>query len=472
MLRFSFFVILVFGSALNIHSKVESTDGIKVNSILKKSLGKVEGETSVWRGIFSDELLKLHEFIRTEAVDAAKDNDYDTDDYSSDIGGFRADDNAVSGKESQLSYIICVNDFAKWSETMFNSVYNKVFNEITNKKDFHLASSKFTFMRQQVFLSKTNRSCCLAYLSITEANHLMNLNTRVSDENLFDFFIKKYPTVLKIRQGIIDYIYNKTPILSLPDTGKKDEQIDLLVTINSEFLHGDICRMKLKQFNKLEWASMINCEIEKVAEFSKKSVNTFFDSVPNYSKNIEGIMKKIVRRYVYPHSSHNSHRRSLKTQGRDLTNCQHNRSLIHETAVNYRNSFILSGIQKWSKPCFVLLINHLKEFNEILKLSIRPKVIYANYEAKGFIQSGRIYNEPYHDAGLTGKQQTVAIADSGLDDLSCFFEDTSGLYASNLVKRDGTVQMQRRKVIQYVSYADAYDDEGGHGTHVAGKITI
>lgn len=78
--------------------------------------------------------------------------------------------------------------------------------------------------------------------------------------------------------------------------------------------------------------------------------------------------------------------------------------------------------------------------------------------------------EPYTVAGLTGADQIVGVADSGLNDLSCFFYDISGTITS----RNGDLQSYRRKVIQYnvnSQFADAYDDEGGHGTHVSGSIS-
>lgn len=39
------------------------------------------------------------------------------------------------------------------------------------------------------------------------------------------------------------------------------------------------------------------------------------------------------------------------------------------------------------------------------------------------IQSGKDLLEPYRYLGLTGKNQLVGVADSGLNDLSCFFID-------------------------------------------------
>lgn len=64
----------------------------------------------------------------------------------------------------------------------------------------------------------------------------------------------------------------------------------------------------------------------------------------------------------------------------------------------------------------------------------------------------------------------VAQADSGLDDLSCFFINYDGTPTPRSNASDPKTYPERRKVIQYVAYADSRDEDGGHGTHVAGTI--
>ncbi len=84
----------------------------------------------------------------------------------------------------------------------------------------------------------------------------------------------------------------------------------------------------------------------------------------------------------------------------------------------------------------------------------------------------------------SGGGQIAGIADSGLDDSSCFFADDALLtltaaaasavsvpYSASaaagsssskalLTNRTGLLQPERRKVIQYTAYADAIDDQG------------
>ena len=93
--------------------------------------------------------------------------------------------------------------------------------------------------------------------------------------------------------------------------------------------------------------------------------------------------------------------------------------------------------------------------------------------------------EPYRAAGITGKGQICGIADSGLNDLSCFFFDDSTsatapspLYATTpvhhgvLTNRSGIVEPFRRKVIQYIAYADMFDELGTALLHDAFIVAI
>jgi subtilisin family serine protease len=86
------------------------------------------------------------------------------------------------------------------------------------------------------------------------------------------------------------------------------------------------------------------------------------------------------------------------------------------------------------------------------------------------VQGGTLNEEPYREAGLEGQGQICGIADSGVNDLSCFFLDNSGAYPTVTTNRSGVVEPLRRKIIQYVSHADDLDEEGGHGTHVCGTV--
>jgi hypothetical protein len=112
-----------------------------------------------------------------------------------------------------------------------------------------------------------------------------------------------------------------------------------------------------------------------------------------------------------------------------------------------------------------------------------PGINFTDQNA--WIQSGTISNSPYSDMGIMGEGYILGIIDSGnssisttlrfhsflisgVDDMSCFFIDHSSTPTTR-TKRNQTstpvTEYHRRKVIQYVAYADGVSDlEYDHGT--------
>jgi subtilisin family serine protease len=134
------------------------------------------------------------------------------------------------------------------------------------------------------------------------------------------------------------------------------------------------------------------------------------------------------------------------------------------------HSLIFSSVEHHSTTCLVALVRVASQHPSVLRVSMQPKAQLVNYEARGIVQTGGQDDEPYREAGLEGQGQICGVADSGLNDLSCFFVDDSSAYPTQTTNRSGIVEPMRRKVIQYVAHADAVDEEGGHGTHVCGTV--
>lgn len=126
----------------------------------------------------------------------------------------------------------------------------------------------------------------------------------------------------------------------------------------------------------------------------------------------------------------------------------------------HRNSMQVANLTGISKECIVSMVHRASTLNSILSIAIIPRPVLLNYEGRGIIQSGRMGFEPYSKMGLTGKGQICGIADSGLNDISCFFVDDSGKYPYIATNRSGVVESERRKVIQYIAFADGVDEEG------------
>lgn len=109
-----------------------------------------------------------------------------------------------------------------------------------------------------------------------------------------------------------------------------------------------------------------------------------------------------------------------------------------------------------------------------LFLYTSPELLNAN--ARGALQCGKASEKkedsPYSAIGLSGKNEIVAVVDTGLDEMSCWFIDDNGDTAARSKVKDPDTNEDLRKIIQYASVdnADEFDADGGHGTHVAGTV--
>lgn len=128
------------------------------------------------------------------------------------------------------------------------------------------------------------------------------------------------------------------------------------------------------------------------------------------------------------------------------------------------------GVEDWTAPCLVQWVERAAATASVLRVAIGSRPMITNFESRGVTEGGRVGREHYRAAGLTGAGQIIGVADTGLDDLSCFFVDDSEAYPTPYTNRSGVVEPLRRKVIQYFSSADNSDYFGGHGSHVTGSI--
>jgi hypothetical protein len=110
---------------------------------------------------------------------------------------------------------------------------------------------------------------------------------------------------------------------------------------------------------------------------------------------------------------------------------------------------------KESFECFGLFVERLVREERIIKVAMGARPEIFNFEARGITQSGTVFEEPFSKVGLNGYGQVVGIADTGLDDLHCFFYDDSGEYPGTAVTTRSLYNVQvieplRRKVVSYV----------------------
>jgi len=102
-------------------------------------------------------------------------------------------------------------------------------------------------------------------------------------------------------------------------------------------------------------------------------------------------------------------------------------------------------------------ISRIAELKEILWIEEAPDLQLFNETTGWTIQSYVPYHTPLWDKGIRGRGQIIGIGDTGLDYDMPWFHDPA-------FKPIGPAH---RKVVGYTPYADDYDGDFGHGTHVA-----
>lgn len=143
-----------------------------------------------------------------------------------------------------------------------------------------------------------------------------------------------------------------------------------------------------------------------------------------------------------------------------------------------KNGFIFQKIDKIEMSCIVGLILTLINEDAVVHVSVGTQPTFLNYDVKGFVQSGISELPLYNNIGLNGEGQIIGVGDSGVNDLSCFLIDDVENHRhlkrevshnngssvteriTSVTSRDGKVEKFRRKIIQYVAYADGIDEKG------------
>eukprot|EP00594_Rhizosolenia_setigera_P008543 CAMPEP_0178964278 /NCGR_PEP_ID=MMETSP0789-20121207/15576_1 /TAXON_ID=3005 /ORGANISM="Rhizosolenia setigera, Strain CCMP 1694" /LENGTH=921 /DNA_ID=CAMNT_0020649011 /DNA_START=39 /DNA_END=2804 /DNA_ORIENTATION=+ len=147
---------------------------------------------------------------------------------------------------------------------------------------------------------------------------------------------------------------------------------------------------------------------------------------------------------------------------------------VHHGMGVYSVRYDLSMDSLKSDECYSEFVNLLASSSTIMSVEkLTPKELF-NDHAQWILQSNELDetglsgNRPWHDAGLKGENQVVAVSDTGLDTEHCYFKDSTG----DVVKDDsGTFDLSRRKVVQYyVQEKTDGLDANGHGTHCAGTV--
>eukprot|EP00624_Nannochloropsis_granulata_P000737 evm.model.NODE_12910_length_10155_cov_26.200590.2 len=148
---------------------------------------------------------------------------------------------------------------------------------------------------------------------------------------------------------------------------------------------------------------------------------------------------------------------------------------IVNTASEDRTLQYSNSTHPGKSACLMSLLAFVSSDPAVLFIEEFKNVEMYNAAATYLTQAGSdgIYDEdkstfPYFSVGLDGKGQVVQVVDTGLDQNSCFFSDSTGPVATTTISA-AEFDTKKRKVIQYVQWADDTDVIDGHGTHVAGS---
>jgi len=120
------------------------------------------------------------------------------------------------------------------------------------------------------------------------------------------------------------------------------------------------------------------------------------------------------------------------------------------------------------------LINELAELREVMRVERDYEVQTYNRWGKPISETGNEKAQTITVQGkLTGLDQIIGISDTGLDMSSCYFSDANvptPYCSSTMPQPEGCINLNHRKVVQYVTFVDKSDDGTGHGSHVAGTV--
>eukprot|EP01038_Epipyxis_sp_PR26KG_P016558 gene16558-22606_t len=339
----------------------------------------------------------------------------------------------------------------------------------------------------------TGYHCLLAYISDQETREILKESTGTT------ISINPFPSILKIDHSIFEFVSMATN-----DFNKRKSFINKIFgiktskTIISDYsgMNDDSFRKSLNYDNTKQYRYLLNQKntySKKVEDEIQVLLESFILSIEftSFSLNILSPrelsndllqkFEKVEKISIFENnlkSDHNKWESLLQSYFSSVDNSNSNilqvpacSNIKQLTSINYyRHSIELEDLSAFSINCIISLIHFAVASPNVLRISTFSRPILMNFEARGLLQGGRMNVEPYKMMGLTGEGQICGIADSGLNDLSCFFIDDSRLYPTVTTNRSGAIEWNRRKVIQYTAFADSCDEKGGHGTHVSGSV--
>jgi len=123
-----------------------------------------------------------------------------------------------------------------------------------------------------------------------------------------------------------------------------------------------------------------------------------------------------------------------------------------------------------TKSCLLRLMLSVTQLSDTCSLQVRPEYKALNQYGQWLVQAGIEDSTPWYDVGLNGTGQVISCSDTGIDMNHCYFKDPNTDQSDYIFGQSDTLDLSRRKVVQYDDYQDKSDYYHGHGTHVTGTI--
>jgi len=120
--------------------------------------------------------------------------------------------------------------------------------------------------------------------------------------------------------------------------------------------------------------------------------------------------------------------------------------------------------------CLLRLMLSATQLTDTCSLQVRPDYKPLNQYGQWLVQAGIADTTPFYDLGLNGTDEVIALSDTGIDMRHCYFKDYDLERGDFVFGGPDTLNLTRRKIVQYDDYMDDSDYYHGHGTHVSGSI--
>jgi hypothetical protein len=300
--------------------------------------------------------------------------------------------------------------------------------------------------------SGTDRQNCF----VANPSHLRNLNDlEIEFENLGNPL-----SVLKIDESFTNFIGTSPTADSekfylsvqyIPERSNKGRAFSVISQVVESLRHDDA-------LDKITYLSAI--EHERLEQESAKSSR---ESIENHNTASKfGYLAEII------HRSSRMQRNGLRPLCID--HFSNKERWEHSAKASQFDLFKVSWDAQNNQMCLALFALAAAEHGSVVSIGVRQNIRLMNDVVRGTVQSGAAHMEPFTALGLSGEGEIIGIADTGLDENSCFFVEDDRKPVARSCIDSPTFDLSKRKVIQYVNYSDSGDYTGGHGSHVAGTL--